>query len=149
MALTCTLGRILEAVVRIQLKNWLEKENLLPESMCGFRSGKGTADAILRITDGIKLNLAEKKKVMLICIDGRAAFDLARAEIIVESLRVLGVGDRTRRWFHDYLSDRIQYVQCGGERSEKMASQRRSRARGPFKPRLVQYTHVDIGPMEH
>ena len=86
VALTCTLRRILEAVVRLQLKNCLEERNLLPESMCGFRSGKGTANAIARITNGIKLKLAKKNKVMLICIDGRAAFDLARAEVIIESL---------------------------------------------------------------
>ena len=55
---------------------------------------------------------------MLICIDGRAAFDLARADVIVESLRVLGVGDHTLRWFLDYLSNRRQYVQCGGGSSE-------------------------------
>jgi len=81
-------------------------------------SGKGTVDAIVRITDGIKSQLIQKRKVMLICIDGRAAFDLARADVIIESLRILGVGDRTLRWLLDYLSDRKQYVQCGGKRSE-------------------------------
>ncbi|KAA5557018.1 hypothetical protein F3G48_33095, partial [Pseudomonas aeruginosa] len=47
------LSKILEKVISSQLTDYLEKHNILPEYQSGFRRSRGTATALLDVTDNI------------------------------------------------------------------------------------------------
>lgn len=116
VALTSVLGKLVESVIRGQMRDWLDP--LLPDTMYGFRPGRGTADAIIDITDEIKSERAKGKKVILLCCDASCAFELCSRTLVVESLKILGAGPHLVSWVREYLEKRTSYVQLEEARSD-------------------------------
>ena len=58
------MGRLLERAVREQIQFHLEKQDILPPNLHGFRKGCSTASAINEVMDLVKDARAKKKKVI-------------------------------------------------------------------------------------
>ncbi|CAF0880014.1 unnamed protein product, partial [Brachionus calyciflorus] len=50
------ISKWLEKIINTKLKNWIEKENILPETQAGFRKNRNTQDQILRLNQAITQN---------------------------------------------------------------------------------------------
>jgi len=116
VCLYSTLGKLLEAVVRDQFAPHLDK--ILPSNMFGFRSGRGTQDAVLYALDKIRQYRSEGKRVAALSMDCSSAFDLISHEVILRSLEVVGIGPQMQRWTKSYLSNCSNFVQIGDGTSE-------------------------------
>ena len=61
ISLTSCFGKLMEKMVQARLDWWLESCNLLPDSQCGFRKGRGTVDNLLQLNTtslmGLRRNL--------------------------------------------------------------------------------------------
>jgi len=50
IALTSTLGKLMERLIVIRLSWWLEKKELLSEWQAGFQKGRSTTDPYIRLS---------------------------------------------------------------------------------------------------
>ena len=58
------------------------------------------------------------RKVGVLFIDFRKAFDCVNHTILVEKLKGIGVMGSMWNWINDYLSNRVQRTQVNGIRSD-------------------------------
>ena len=100
ISLTSNIGKLVEAVIRIQFSEALER--VLPANMHGFRSNRGTETALIQLTEKIKLLKSQGRKVALLALDCSAAFDVLSHSLILRSLEIIGAGPTMIAWITDY-----------------------------------------------
>ena len=111
------LGKLLEAVVKKQLTSHLE--NVLPSNIFGFRPGRSTNDAVGYTLDKIRQLRADGKIVAILAMDASSAFDCISHDLILNSLEIIGVGQRMRSWIASFLNGCKNFVQIGDGKSEE------------------------------
>ncbi|KAI8431364.1 hypothetical protein MSG28_015900 [Choristoneura fumiferana] len=75
IALSATIGKIFEHLIKNRLEWFVEKNNLLANSQFGFRKGKSTMDSLSILTSDIRLALSKKKHLVGCFLDVSAAYD--------------------------------------------------------------------------
>ena len=66
----------------------------------------------------ISSSSASGKKVALIGLDASAAFDCLSHEVILTSMKILGVGPKMINWTKNFIEGSTQFVEINGHRSE-------------------------------
>ena len=97
-----------------QVYTYLTSNDLLYESQYGFREHHSTELAALEFTDRIKKEMDAKKIPFSIFLDLSKAFDTLDHSVLLSKLQYYGIRDTALNWFKSYLSNRTQYVDCGG-----------------------------------
>ena len=97
-------------------------ETLLPDNIYGFRSSRGTQDALTDLLDYVKTQKAAGKYVALLSIDATAAFDLLSHDLVLGSLKLLGFGPLMIAWSRSFFEDCRQFVQINKTKSESWSS---------------------------
>ena len=120
IALTSTLGKILEGVIQQQYLPHLD--SLLPSNMFGFRANHGTHDAITSMLDHARTLKNSGKVVALLSVDASAAFDLLSRELVLVSLEILGFGPKMINWVKSFFEDCSQHVRIGNSKSSSWTS---------------------------
>ncbi|CAG4983697.1 unnamed protein product [Colias eurytheme] len=118
VSLLPTLSKVLERLVNYRLTSFLEKNKLLTNSQYGFRKGKSTEEAILRLTTLVYEYLDKGDKVIGVFLDFKKAFDTISIPILLSKLESLGVRGHVHQWFQSYLSCREQYVRVKNDISD-------------------------------
>ena len=85
------LSKILEKVIYMQLKNYLECNVLLSNTQHGFRSNLSTETSLLTITKKIYENMDNKKLSLLTLCDLSKAFDSVSHPILLDKLLKLNI----------------------------------------------------------
>ena len=88
------------------------------KSQYGFRQLHSTELAALEITDRIYLDLDNKKIPLAVFLDLSKAFDTIDHDILLYKLCHYGIKGTPLNWFKSYLTDRKQYVEFNGKKSE-------------------------------
>ncbi len=101
-----------------QLSLFLAQNNLLDNNQSGFRSSHSTETALLSVTEALRLARAASKSSVLILLDLSAAFDTVNHQILMSTLRKMGISGTALLWFESYLSDRSFRVSWRGEVSK-------------------------------
>ncbi len=101
-----------------QLSLFLAQNNILENNQSGFRSGHSTETALLSVTEALRLARAASKSSALILLDLSAAFDTVNHQILLSTLRKMGISGTALLWFEFYLSDRSFRVSWRGEVSK-------------------------------
>ena len=114
------LGIVVEKVIKNQISPNIDK--ILPDQQFGFRVKRSTSDALTCLLDNIKDQKARKKKVALLALDAKAAFDTIDRGIIMESFKIIGAGPNFNRWIKNFFLNRRSYVDIGGTRSSEWSS---------------------------
>lgn len=112
------LSKILEKVLNKRLLDYLEHEKILSDNQYGFRKGKSTEDAVLRLTETVSRVLDKKKKCAGIFIDLKKAFDTVSIPLLLKKLEDVGVRGTALNIFSDYLTNRTQCVKINNITSE-------------------------------
>ena len=110
------LSKILEHAVDSQLKEYLEKKQVLFSKQSGFRSRFSTDTCLIGLSDYVKGEMAQGNLVGMVLIDLQKAFDTVDHGILCSKLQAIGVTSVS--WFQSYLSDRQQCVEIDGVRSD-------------------------------
>ena len=85
-----------------------------------YRPNHSTEAALLKIKNGILMNMDKQHATLLILLDFSAAFDMVDHEILLNRLRTeFGVSGKVLDWFASYLSNRSQKVTVDGVLSDR------------------------------
>ncbi len=109
------MAKTLERVVFNPLSMFLAQNNLLDNNQSGFKSGHSTETALLSVTETLRLARAASKSSVLILLDLSAAFDTVNHQILLSTLRKMGISGIALLWFKSYLSGRSFRVSWRGE----------------------------------
>ena len=105
-----TLSKVLEKVVRKQFVNHLTVSNLFNNLQSGFREGRSTQTALLKVTEDIRKALDEGYVSVLTLLDFSKAFDSVDYDILIARCKNLNFSDCTISWITSYLRNRKQAV---------------------------------------
>ena len=114
--LSC-LSKILESLICEQLKEFLSTHSLLSPSQSGFRANHSTVSAASLVLNDIVSAVDNKKQCAALFIDLSKAFDTVNHSLLLRRLQNIGCDSNSLKWFHNYLSDRQQYVRAGKAQS--------------------------------
>lgn len=110
----CILAKVFERLVSDQLKDFLERNDILSRHQSGFRKKHSTVSAALKVLNDILEALDLRKLCVALFIDLSKAFDTVDHEILVDTLHKIGLSEHSVFWFRNYLMDRSQCVQMAG-----------------------------------
>ncbi|XP_044766244.1 uncharacterized protein LOC123322364 [Coccinella septempunctata] len=117
ISLVPIFSKILEKVVSNQIVEFLEENCLLTSCQYGFRKGKSTTDAILRLIRGAMDCFENKKYYQASFIDLTKAFDCVTCDRLLYKLKRYGFDEAALSLVRSFLSVRSQVVSVGGELS--------------------------------
>jgi hypothetical protein len=118
VSLLTAISKVFERVVHIQLNEYFKKHSLYHESQYGFRENHSTEMATLELVDRINADLDKKGMSLAVFKDLSKAFDTLDHSILMHKLNYYGISGVELSWFKSYLSNRKQFVEMDGTRSD-------------------------------
>lgn len=112
------IGKVLEKVLAERMTSWMNENPRcnLADNQYGFREGRSTCDAILRVQQLATGSIREGKYVMGVSLDIKNAFNSIPWTRILDAPERNGFPSYIRRIIAAYLSERwIEYGVRGGE----------------------------------
>ena len=103
-------SKILDKAVHKHVYSYLIDNDLLIPSQSGFRPHHSTETCLTDMVDNWLCNMNDGKMTGVTFIDLRKAFDTVNHSILLQKLHDMGANDLTLKWFHSYLSGRVQRV---------------------------------------
>src|SRR6202522_2992340 len=128
IVLISTMAKVLTAIVAENLSRVVEQHQLLPKTHFGGRPGRSTADTIHYLVDKVCMAWRSNKVVSVLFLNVEGAFPNAvttrlvhnlkrrRApSAIVQFVKLLLAGRKTRLQFDDYVSETIDITNGIGQ----------------------------------
>ena len=112
--------KILERVVKQQVVWYLENNSIITDCQYGFREQKSCELAIQNAVCSWKQDISIGKKIGVIFIDLKRAFETIDRVRLVQKMEKYGIKGTVKTWFERYLSNRRQKVKCGKHMSEEI-----------------------------
>lgn len=109
----------MEDKVSTSLDLHIKSLGLLSDNQWGFRENYSTEGLLLHLTEIWKETLDNGLKVGIVFIDFRKAFDSVNHTILQEKLKAMGIAGNFLSWFFSCLSNRRQFVQLSGTKSNR------------------------------
>ena len=104
-------SKIFEKLTHIRMISFIDKYKLLSESQFGFRKGKSTSLAAMKLTTMIVKAYHAKDYAVCFFLDLRKAFDTIDHDILLEKMSHIGFRGFGSQYFKSYLTGRKQYLQ--------------------------------------
>ena len=120
IALTSHIIKIFEKILRKNIVNFMDSNNLFNNNQHGFRSGRSCLSQLLEHFDQIIDILEEGANVDVIYLDFAKAFDKLDFNIVLNKIKSMGIQGRVFDWIRSFLTDRFQQVVVNGINSEPM-----------------------------
>ena len=117
ISLTPVLSKLLESIVRQQLLDYCNEDNLFHDAQYGFRKGRSCEDVILVCTEKWRRARDQGKTVAVAFLDLSKAFDNVSHQRLLSKLKSHRISGTVLLWFADYLSERSQRVTINGSSS--------------------------------
>ena len=117
ISLLTSISKIFEKIIFNQLTNYLSLNNILTDSQYGFRKNHSTQSAALELIDRLMISMDKGKTPLAIFLDFSKAFDTLDHEILLYKLKYYGIKDKALFLFRNYLTNRRQYTELGGVKS--------------------------------
>lgn len=118
ISLLSTLSKLVEKVVNKRLVSYLEQNKLLGRNQFGFREGKSTEDAVLKLTSKLTALMDKGERCVGVFLDLQKAFDTVSTKILLARLQNVGIRGIVLDWFSDYLSERTQIIRVENYESD-------------------------------
>jgi ribonuclease HI len=112
IALLCTMGKILEAIIAHRLSYLADLYGLLPNTHIGSRPGRSTEDGIVSITEYIKHEWRRGRVVGALLIDVKNAFPSVSQPRLLHNLRKRRVPYELTSLIESFLTGRRTSIKC-------------------------------------
>lgn len=106
-----TLSKVYERCIANQICEYISSENVLKDTMSGFRKHHSTTTLLLKIRDDIIKAMEKGEVTLAMFLDYSKAFDTVDFKTIITKLYHLGFSKPAVLWMFSYLNNRLQYVQ--------------------------------------
>ena len=116
--LSCT-SKVAEKMVNARLTWFLEKENKLSPTQCGFRKRRSTEDLLVRLEHQVRASLVNRQVTISVFFDLERAFDTISHDHLVHKLASAGIGGNMLSWIEEFLKNRTFKVAVGNIKSEE------------------------------
>jgi len=120
ISLVTSISKVFERLIHNKIEHHLLFNNVLTKNQYGFRHGHSTSQAISKMVSEICTGRAAGKKVAVSLLDISKAFDTIDSTILLGKLEHYGIGNTTRDLIASYLTDRKQFVDVGGSKSDSV-----------------------------
>lgn len=104
------LAKNLGSLVNTQPKSFLSANYILSPHQSGFRVKHNTIAATILVVNNIVSTIDKGKFCAALFVDLTRAFDTVAHSILLQRLSDVGCDGMSLKWFHDYLSNRQQFV---------------------------------------
>jgi hypothetical protein len=108
IAIISPISKIFEMCLSNQMVEYLTTKNVLSSSQFGFQRGKSANDAIVYLTEKIRLELDRGNNVYAAFLDLSKAFNSIDHIVLKEKLKEIGFRDESITLVSNYLSNRRQ-----------------------------------------
>ena len=115
VSLTSIVGKMLESIIKEQIVNFVDSNNLIRDSQHGFTSGRSCLTNLLDFFETVTREIDLGNNVDLIYLDFAKAFDKVPHLRLVAKLKAHGISGRLLQWITNWLCDRRQRVNIEGE----------------------------------
>ncbi len=115
-----TYEKILEAVVKSQLEEHLERHNIIIDHQSGFRKMHSCESALNLILMEWKTSVENGDATVAVFLDLKRAFETICRQRLIVKLEKIGIAGKEKEWFISYLNDRYQITKYNGVSSEKL-----------------------------
>ena len=119
IALISCLSKILEKILNKRLMWYLEKNNLLDKTQCGYRPGRSAPDHLVRLTSDIQQAFVTNKYHISIFLDIEKAYDTCWKQVILDQLVKFNINGHLAWYIQNFLENRSIKVKIGDKLSEK------------------------------
>ena len=86
----------------------------------GAVCGKSTQTLVSELQDILAEDISHNREAVLIALDQSKAYDLVSHEILLGKMRILGFKQQALKIMSSFLSNRKQYIQVEGKKSQKL-----------------------------
>ena len=119
IALTSHFPKVMERVVRLDIVEYLNINDLWDKKQHGSRAGRSTLSQLLEHQDSIVQALERNENIDIIYLDFAKAYDKVDHSTLLYKLRALGIGGLLDSWIGSFLLNRTQSVKVNGSLSEE------------------------------
>ena len=102
------LCRILEKLIRNQIVEYMQSENLLSDLQFGFIKGRSTSLQLLNIMNDWTCAIENSNSSDCIYLDYQKAFDTVPHKRLISKLYAYNIDEKIINWIKYYLSERKQ-----------------------------------------
>ena len=110
--------KLLELVVKQQLQDYCDKNNILVSRQSGFRENHSCETVIVNICDDFLKAVDTNNFVVAVFLDFKRAFETIDRSLLLKKLEKFGIGGTVLSWFGSYLHNRKQKVKFKGTVSD-------------------------------
>jgi len=120
VSLTSVVCKVMEALIREVIMQFLISNSLLAPEQHGFVPRKACVTNLLETIDSVTREFANGQPVDLVYLDFAKAFDTVPHKRLLVKLKAYGLDEQLCTWLMDFLRDRKQRVVMGECESEWM-----------------------------
>ena len=113
VSLTPIIAKILERIIKKNIENHVENEQIFSECQHGFRKGRSTSSNLIHFINDLCNIANQSKSISIIYTDLRKAFDCVPHDLLLLKLARYGIRGKTSMWLKSFLSQRSQRVKVG------------------------------------
>ena len=118
VSLTSAVCKIMETMIRDEIREHMEDQELFSQDQHGFRQGRSCNTQLLEAIHDWTNSIEEGHPVDVIYLDYRKAFDSVPFERLFKKLHAYGVRGKVLLWIRDFLRDRSQRVVLADTKSD-------------------------------
>ena len=117
ITLTSPFSKIFEKWIEMNIRQYCEVTNALPESQHGFRANHSVDSMSIPMLEKIAKERDAGNSIVIVFADCSKAFDSISREILIQKLEKLGVKGSALELLRSYLTCRVQKVRVGSRYS--------------------------------
>ena len=118
ISLTSICCKLMEHVLYSSIMDRLTQHQILREQQYGFRQGHSCETQLINVVEDVQRALDRQKKVDLIMLDFRKAFDTVPHQRLLCKLKQCGINGQMLEWISLWLTNRKQRVIVDGAESK-------------------------------
>ncbi len=118
-----TFEKIIEAVVKEQLLQHIQPNDILISEQSGYRQFHSCETALNYVIADWKCEIDNRNIVLAVFVDFKRAFETIDRDVLLKKLERYGVKGVELKWFSDYLSDRHQTTKFGRCKSSPLRNE--------------------------
>lgn len=117
-----SMEKVLEIIVKKQLDNYVNDNNILVECQSGFRKNHSCETAINYVVQNWKDEIEKKKIILCVFLDLKRAFETIDRDLMIRKLIKIGINGNELKWFESFINDRKQKTKINNAISSEIVN---------------------------